>query len=144
MKRTFQVMGLAIVMVMICVAGAYAAEQALAPDQAIDYSKKAEFASRVIALGLDKKDAVFVLAGVKLLDEIPVAVDKPGQTGKGAPAYDRDALLEQAKTFAGSNKNLLELIADAKAEKRKGYYISTCYYQYVCYWYGCLYEYVCY
>jgi len=73
------------------------------------------------------------------LDEIPVAVSKPGQTGKGAPTYDRDALLEQAKTFAGSNKNLLELIADLKAEKRKGYYFPTCFYQYVCYWYGCFY-----
>jgi len=56
-------MSSAIVVVMVCVASAYAAEKALGPEQAIDYSKKAEFASHVIALGLDKRDAIFIMGG---------------------------------------------------------------------------------
>jgi len=145
MKNFFHSIGLAMLAGLFGAMAAHAAEQKLSAQEAMEYSKKAEIANYVISIGTENKDSLLLLSGVKLLDEIPAGVVKLGQTGKGAATYDRDALLDQAKIFAGKNKNLLEVIADVKAEKKRGYYVPTCVYEWFCNAYGyCWWKYICY
>jgi hypothetical protein len=136
MKIFLILINFAILIGVFSAVGAYAADQPLSAQLAIENSKKAEIAASIITMGEEKMDAILLIGGVKMLDQIPVGVARPGQTGRDALAYNRDELLDQAKKFAGKNKNLLEVIADLKAEKTKDYIIGNCYYYTACNAYG--------
>lgn len=107
-------------------------------------AKQAELANALIGYGRQQRSALALINAVQILDGISAKVLPPGESGATGKAYDRSALLAEAESFAGDKPEIKELIKDVGAAKSKGYYVPTCYYDYICGPYGCYYRWYCY
>ena len=107
-------------------------------------AKQAELAKALVEYGRQTRNALALINAVQMFDAIPAKVLPPGESGAGGKAYERSALLAEAKSYAGEQAELKELIKDVEATQAKGYYMPSCYYDWVCGPYGCFYRWVCY
>lgn len=100
-----------------CVIGACAwpavAQQAPSPGA----QEQIALSDQLIAIGIERKDPILVIAGAHLRDNLTNDPIVPLAT-----LPDKDALLEQAKAFAAGREDLVEMIDDIKAANSRGCY----------------------
>lgn len=101
-----------------CIAGSLAVP-ALAQDGAMSPAAKEQLSlsDKLIALGRERKDAFLILAGAHL--RINLTNDPIGEPGD---LSDKDALLEEAKTYAAGRQDLVGIADDIKAANARGCY----------------------
>ena len=72
---------------------------------------------QLIALGRERKDTLLIVAGAHLRSNL--TNDPIGDVGA---VPEKDALLEEAKTYAGGREDLIGLIDDIEADNSRGCY----------------------
>lgn len=102
---------------LVAVAFPAAAEQA-----AVSPGAQAQIAlsDQLIALGRERKDAILIIAGAHLRDNLtndPIValVDLP----------EKGALLDEAKSYAAGNDDIIEIVEDIRAGNSRGCYNWT-------------------
>lgn len=72
---------------------------------------------QLIALGRERKDTLLIVAGAHLRNNL--TNDPIGDVGE---VPEKDALLEEAKSYAGGREDLIGLIDDIEADNSRGCY----------------------
>ena len=79
--------------------------------------KQLALSDQMIALGRERKDALLIVAGAHLRNNL--TNDPIGEVGA---VPDKDALLDEAKTYAGGREDLIGLLDDIAADNSRGCY----------------------
>jgi hypothetical protein len=96
----------------------WAQEKKPDPKEMVDFEKQVELFIQVVSFAESKKDSLMMIGAVRMMDSLPFdGIAKPGPDEKAK--YDRIALLNQAKEYAGDDKEVLAMIDKLKEVPEK-------------------------
>ena len=100
-----------------CVVGMMAPPAFAADEMSEGAKQQLELSDQLIALGRERKDAILMLAGAHLRNNL--TNDPVGEPGE---IPDKSALMEEAKEYAGGRADLIGIADDIDAASSRGCY----------------------